>query len=62
MKKSAVLFKLNIENLKTLQTHTILKKTLDFRFCSKCDNKDEKYFMKKIQLRYWIKKEHVVSY
>ena len=52
MKKSAVLFKLNIENLKTLQRHTILKKTLDFRFCSKCDNKDEKYFMKKIQLRY----------
>ena len=51
MKKSAALFKLNIENLKTLQRHTILKKNIRFQILQ-CDNKDEKYFMKKIQLKY----------
>ena len=45
MKKSIVLFVVNIKNIKTLKYHTFYKKTLVFsNICSKCSRKDEKIF------------------
>ena len=44
MKKSAVLFVVSIDNLKTLKILNILEETVLSIICSKCNNEDEKIF------------------